>query len=946
MAQPVIQTAFHAGELAPTLYGRVDLAKYKAAAALLRNFFVDYRGGASSRMGTKYVIQARISNEDVRLIPFQASFDVSYVLEFGDGYVRFINNGSPVLEPAKSIINITNAAAAVVTVNAHLYSSGDIIFISGATGMPEINGRYYRVGAVVGQTFTILTLFGQPVNSTAYGNYTGNGLAARVYTIASPYDSDDLDLLKFALNVDRMVLTHPDYVPYELRLIAPTNWTLTQIAFGSSVNAPAQPVVTSTLGPGNVWYSYIVTAIDANGEESVASAAGPLQAKTDLRTTAGTNTVTVAPVAGAVGYNVYKAEVRYAEPVPTGSAYGYIGSMRGTVFHDSNIAPDFSDPPPVAQNPFRGRGINSYVVGANGNYQVVPTVTVAPPPPGGSSTSATATAVLGVTTTGVAVSGGGYTAGDVLTITGAFGAKAVVATVDGGGGITSFQPMTHPQANMGYLPAGAVPADPRTTTGGTGAGAEVNLIWGVIEVNPVSYGAGYDGVSPPLVSFAPVSITPATATAVVGVATVNDPSVPAFFQQRLVLGGLQGFPQTFYMSQPGYPYNFNISPLIQPDDAISGSIVSGQLNTIKAFVSMPTGLITLSDKAAWLINAGESNAPVTPINIVANPHSYNGCSDVPPIVANFDILYVQSKGSIVRDLTYNFYANIFTGTDISVLSSHLFYGYQVTEWAWAEEPYKVVWAVRNDGVMLTLTFLKEQELVGWSHSDTQGLFKSVCTVTEPTDFGPVDAVYVVVERQIGDFVVKFIERFAERIFPFGAASAWCVDSALQYVGAPATSFSGLEHLQGMEVTGLADGTVIEPFVVPQSGTFTLPTPASIVTVGLSFTPQVKTLPMDLGEPTAQGKRKKVTAVTLKVVEALGLKMGKTLETLTVMKDLVIGNIGSMSNEEVTNLVTGEVRTVIDPQWDVFGAYYIEQPLPYPVTLLAVIPEVIVGDTAK
>ena len=67
MVQSVIQHGFHAGEWAPALYARVDLAKYKAGAALLENFYVDYRGGASSRPGTRYVLQTYGGNDDRNL---------------------------------------------------------------------------------------------------------------------------------------------------------------------------------------------------------------------------------------------------------------------------------------------------------------------------------------------------------------------------------------------------------------------------------------------------------------------------------------------------------------------------------------------------------------------------------------------------------------------------------------------------------------------------------------------------------------------------------------------------------------------------------------------------------------------------------------------------------------------------------------------------------------
>ena len=102
MAQTVMQKSFNSGEWAPQLYSRVDIEKYRSGAALLRNFFVDYRGGASTRCGTKYIINAYNSTTTVRLIPFQASTSVSYILEFGNYYIRFINNGNPILEAPSS----------------------------------------------------------------------------------------------------------------------------------------------------------------------------------------------------------------------------------------------------------------------------------------------------------------------------------------------------------------------------------------------------------------------------------------------------------------------------------------------------------------------------------------------------------------------------------------------------------------------------------------------------------------------------------------------------------------------------------------------------------------------------------------------------------------------------------------------------------------------------
>jgi hypothetical protein len=324
---------------------------------------------------------------------------------------------------------------------------------------------------------------------------------------------------------------------------------------------------------------------------------------------------------------------------------------------------------------------------------------------------------------------------------------------------------------------------------------------------------------------------------------------------------------------------------------------------------------------------------------------------MPPIVVNFDVLYVQSKGSSVRDSTYNFYANVFTGTDISVISSHLFFGYQLLEWAWAEEPYKIVQAIRNDGTMLTLTFVKEQEFIAWTHSDTgegEDKFKSVCSIVEATSVGFQNFTYVVVERTIAGQTVQYIEWFPERAVTSLAKDYWTVDCGIQYNGAPATEFSGAEFLAGRTVTGLADGMVIPPFVMPASGDFTLATAASKVTVGIGFTCELQTLYLDLkgATSTVQTKEKKINGIGLRVTETLGLEGGTDAANALPMKDLIVGNVGRMTNQRVTDLVTGDAFIYIDPKWQEPGQVYVRQALPYPASILGYIPQVAVGDTGR
>lgn len=257
----------------------------------------------------------------------------------------------------------------------------------------------------------------------------------------------------------------------------------------------------------------------------------------------------------------------------------------------------------------------------------------------------------------------------------------------------------------------------------------------------------------------------------------NYPSVVTYFQQRRVYANTLNQPDTYFMSRPGAFTDFDAAIPTRDEDSIIGNPWAQQVNGIQAMVPMPGGLVILTGLGAWqLSGAGQQGSPVTPASQTATPQAFNGCHNtIPPIVVNYDILYVQAKGSIVRDLAYNFFVNIYTGTDMSQLSNHLFQDYHLVEWDWCEEPFKLLWAVRDDGTMLSLTFLKEQDVQGWARHDTNGLFVSVASVTEP----PVDALYMIVKRWIDGQWEFYVERMNDRIWPT-LEHCWCVDCGLSY----------------------------------------------------------------------------------------------------------------------------------------------------------------------
>lgn len=774
MAQTLMQHAFHSGEWAPALNARVDLLKYHSAAALMRNYFVDYRGGASSRPGTKYVLQAFDSVNPVRLISFQITPTVGYVLEFGHQYIRFHFQGQTVIETGIAITGITQANPTVVTV-ANTWAVNDWVFISGVVGMTQINNRFYRISARTAANITLQRLNGTALDSTTYTAWSSGGTVQRVYKIASPYTGAQLANLKFTQEENKLYIFHPDVAPQVLTFVSATNWTIGAITFAPTILGPTGLAAATTLAAGGVSYSYIVTSVDVNGQESLEEGV-ILNGYQDFRTTAGTNSLSWNAVANAVGYNVYRAPLAYGAPSFDGIPHGYLGTALGLTFLDSNtIEPDYAQTPPTGGNPL-----------------------------------------------------------------------------------------------------------------------------------------------------------------------IMNPTTGVIYNQRLYLGGPPSKPNAFFASKPGATYNFTYSQPLQPDDAIIASLSSAQQISIQAMVGMPSGLIMFTDKVVQQLNAGTPGAAATAIEVEAQPQSYVGINNMPPIVANFNILFVQQKSSVVRDITYNFNANIYTGVDISILSSHFFFNKQLLEWSYAEEPFKLIWVVRNDGILLSLTYLKEQELIGWAQHITEGFFKSAATVTELVSGTQiVDATYFVVNRAGTQYIERLDDRFWTTIL-----DCWTMDNALRYSGAASATIRGLDQLANSNVNGLADGIPFGPIAVSADGVLTLPAAASNVLVGHSFRPQLQTLSLELGEPTQQGKRKSISAVTVRVKDTLGLHIGSTVNNGVPMKGLVIGNLNEALNAAVTNLVTTDARTVIDPGWTIPGQYFIDQPNFYPATILGVIPEFTLGDGGK
>jgi hypothetical protein len=224
------QTNFTAGELTPKLAGQVDFKKYNNGVEILENMTVFPQGGATRRYGTKFVAEVKDSSKITRLIPFEFNIEQSYILEFGDQYIRFFKDNGQITNATKNITNITQANPAVVTVASHGYTNGTDVWINSVGGMTELNGRRFRIANVTTNTFEL-----SGVDSTSYTTYTSGGTVASVYEIASPFTESMLYDIQFTQSADVMYIVQETLEPRKLSRTGHTSWTLSTVEF---INGP------------------------------------------------------------------------------------------------------------------------------------------------------------------------------------------------------------------------------------------------------------------------------------------------------------------------------------------------------------------------------------------------------------------------------------------------------------------------------------------------------------------------------------------------------------------------------------------------------------------------------------------------------------------------------------------------------------------------------------
>lgn len=309
-----------------------------------------------------------------------------------------------------------------------------------------------------------------------------------------------------------------------------------------------------------------------------------------------------------------------------------------------------------------------------------------------------------------------------------------------------------------------------------------------------------------------------------------------FHKSRLVLGGLGERPSTILMSKIGDFFNLDIGSAFA-DDAIDITIDDDQVNIIRNVYS-GRGLSIFTSGGEFSIKS-DINSALTPTNVAdqVQKETRHGSSRIRPVSVDGAVVFVEREdpgnagsGRIVRQFIFNETEQSFNAPNISIFSQHLISNPVAMDIRRSTEdhPSNYLYVVNDDGTCAVLNSLREQSLLAWTLFETKGAFEDICVSGNKAFF--------VVRRTINSVEVRHLE-------VLNAANK--MDASLvQTSGTAKTSWTGLSHLDGQQISVIGDGFILED-ETPSSGAITSSESVSTLEAGLPFFARIKHLPISV-----------------------------------------------------------------------------------------------------
>jgi len=905
--------SFTAGELSSSMEGRTDFAKYFNGATNIENFVVMPHGPITRRPGTYFVSEIKTSANKTRLIPFTFSTEQTYILEFGNQYIRFFKDDGQIVEANKTITGITAANPAVVTSNSHGYSNGDFVTISSVVGMTEVNGKTFKVADKTTNTFELQDVDGNDINSSGYTAYSSAGVANRIYQITTSYTTAQLFDLKFAQSADVMYICHPSHEASKLSRTGHTSWTLSEVDFAETGPYMDTNTTTTTLTPAS---SGTGTGVNITASSTTGINGGDGWQTTDvgriLKFNSGEAVITARTNTTVVVCTITKA---FANTDAT-AAFN-LGSFSDTTGHPSVVTffqqrlvfAGTSDQP---QTMFFSKSgdYENMTAGTDADDAMIYTI---------ASNQVNAIKAMKATRTLIVMTTGGEYAVSAGT------ASAITPT-----NISIIKQSNYGSAGVDALSIG---------------NATIFLQRAKRKMRELAYNFDTDGYVAPDLTILSEHITESGITqmdyqqepysVVWGART--DGILTGLTYNRLenvvawhrhIIGGKSD--TTKNIIQQSISFTSNSSNVNTTANTITisshglstadpvyyyaGSNAIGGLNNSTLYYAIATDSNTIK-----LATTASNATAGTAVSFTSAPSSdttqyiYQGVN----ISSNF--IYSASHGFVTGDIFY--YDN--TGTAIGGLSENTKYYIEKID----NNQFKLYSDKTLDTVVsLTSAHTSEQT----DNILTHALVESVAVIDGDAD---EDQVWVIVQRWINGAVRRYVEYFTPFDFNRDVTAFHYLDSGLSYVGDETSTLTGLDHLEGEVVDIIGEGAAQTSKTV-SSGSISIDNATEQAKVGLLYTSDLQTMRLDEGyTETTQTKTKRIYDLSVRFQDTVGAKVGPNAANLTSIDFRASGSPMDLP----IPLFTGDKQVEFDTGYGTEGLVYVQQPQALPMTILGIYP---------
>jgi hypothetical protein len=422
------------------------------------------------------------------------------------------------------------------------------------------------------------------------------------------------------------------------------------------------------------------------------------------------------------------------------------------------------------------------------------------------------------------------------------------------------------------------------------------------------------------------------------------PGLIKFHEQRSWWGNTINHPNALYASRSADYENMDYRQPGQADDSLAIGLVTDKVNVVNQLASTKQGLLALTSNCVFSIKGSNDDYIAATPPPKATVELTRGVSPLQPIIVDAAVLYQTMKTGQVRALGYEFEIDGLRTDDVSIFARHLFDNHSIVDWCWVEKPHSAILAVRDDGIMLVLTWDQAQQVWGWTTWSTAGSYLGVCSITEEGE----DRVYALVQRTIEGVSQTYVERFASELWT-DAADACYLDCAKTYFNTDTTitTFDRLDHLNGCTVMAWVDGALYSadaygnPLVVV-NGSLTLPAGGATVTIGLPFTSEIETLPLAMQTATGWTVARPQDAghTVVKVINTAHIQVGPSEDNLFEVKQRQYEDFGNPTDLFTGNLDVDMAGIVGDEV-----TVYVKSDVPAPMEIVGILVEPNVGSVS-